>query len=42
MSGEKLTLATLDAMESDDLKVVARAIRMVLAMRGEGGKKKKK
>jgi hypothetical protein len=42
MATEKLTLATLDAMDTEDLKVVMRAVRLVLALRGEGGKKKKK
>jgi hypothetical protein len=42
MPAEKITLSTLDAMATDDLKVLARAVRLVLGLRGETGKKKKK
>lgn len=39
---DKITLATLDAMETADLKVLGRAIRLVLGLRGETGKKREK
>jgi len=38
----KLMLSDLDAMQSDDLKVLRKAVGMVLALRGDVGKKKPK
>lgn len=37
-----LTLASLDAMSTDDLKTVRKAVGLVLSLRGESGKKKPK
>jgi hypothetical protein len=38
---EKITLAQLDAMTPDDLKLLRKAVGLVLALKGDGPVKRK-
>lgn len=39
---EKITLATLDAMTTEDLKTIRKAVGLVLSLRGDVTKRKAK